>query len=355
MRWLTKRLEGQTRHEHESRGESGAILVFVAISLVVLLGSVAMSIDFGRMYSERRELQNGADAAALAVAQDCATGDCGGAYSPYPIAEEYADANASDNLAWVDDVDLDLAAQKVTVHTATEDPGGDHFFDMMFAQIVGFDGLTVNAQATVAWGAPKNLATLPIIFSICEWEQYSGTLHPSSAVINNELPPTPGYGRLNDYTQIFFHGDDENSPICHESPSGQDLPGGFGWLASASGCEAEVDGGGWVGIDPGASPTGGCSPSLMENLVGTVVLIPYFDDFRSTGAGAEYHVAGFGAVYVTGYNFAGQYKEASLITGNQVCTGEERCIEGYLIDNWVVSGGELGGSDFGVVTIAFTG
>ena len=44
--------------------------------LVVLLGVGALVIDVGALYAERRQLQNGADAAALAVAADCAEGDC---------------------------------------------------------------------------------------------------------------------------------------------------------------------------------------------------------------------------------------------------------------------------------------
>ena len=45
--------------------------------LVVLIGVGALVIDSGALYAERRQLQNGADAAALAVAQDCADGHCG--------------------------------------------------------------------------------------------------------------------------------------------------------------------------------------------------------------------------------------------------------------------------------------
>ena len=333
------------------RDESGVVAVFVAVGLVMLLGFAALTIDFGRIYSERRELQNGADAAALAVAQDCAFGDCGSSADRYNTAEEYVDANASDGLAWVENIDLDLGAQQVTVYNVTEDPGGDHFFDMTFAKVVGYDGLTVGADATVAWGAPKGGTTLPIIFSLCEWEKFSGITHPPEAVIDGQLPPTGGYSRASDYVTIFFHGDSEP---CHESPSGQDLPGGFGWLESASGCSADIDAFGWVGIDTGASPTSGCSVDFMENLIGEVVLIPYFDDVIGTGSNAQYHVAGFGAIYITGYHFTGQYRAESIITTHRPCDPPDTCIQGYLIDPWQVSGGgEIGGGDFGVVVIQF--
>jgi len=352
MRWLMDRTVSWVSSRARVRDEGGAVIVFVAIGMVMLIGFVAITVDFGRIYSERRELQNGADAAALAVAQDCAFGNCGGGYDPYPVAEQYADANASDGLAAVDQVDLDLAAQQVTVAAITEDPGGDNFFDMTFAKVLGYDGLTVSADATVAWGPPTSLTTLPLIFSTCEWDKFSGSLHPASAVLNNELPPAPGYARASEYSTVFFHG---NSEPCTVSPSGQDLPGGFGWLESAGGCTAKVDAGGWVGIDPGVSPTTGCSASLMANLIGEVVLIPYFDDVVGTGNNALYHVAGYGALYLTGYNFTGQYKEKSVITGNKACSPPDTCVEGYFIEDWAVDGGAIGGSDFGVVVIKFVG
>jgi Flp pilus assembly protein TadG len=73
----------------------------VAIMIVVLLGMGAIVVDFGQLYVERRELQNGADAAALAVAQDCAGGDC---RDETATARTYANDNARDGKAGIGDV-----------------------------------------------------------------------------------------------------------------------------------------------------------------------------------------------------------------------------------------------------------
>lgn len=55
------------------RNDDGASAIVVAIVLpVVLLGMAALTLDIGSMYVQKRQLQNGADAAALAVARDCA-------------------------------------------------------------------------------------------------------------------------------------------------------------------------------------------------------------------------------------------------------------------------------------------
>ena len=48
----------------------GAVAVWVAVSLVVLLGVAAISLDGGVLLAERRHAQSTADAAALAAASD---------------------------------------------------------------------------------------------------------------------------------------------------------------------------------------------------------------------------------------------------------------------------------------------
>lgn len=56
------------------RGDDGAVAVLVAVLLSggVLLGMAALVIDVGGLYAKREQLQAGADAAAWAVAQNCA-------------------------------------------------------------------------------------------------------------------------------------------------------------------------------------------------------------------------------------------------------------------------------------------
>ena len=58
--------------------ERGAIAMMVTVLLAsgVLLGCAALSVDVGNLSAERRQLQNGADAAALSAAQDCAITVC---------------------------------------------------------------------------------------------------------------------------------------------------------------------------------------------------------------------------------------------------------------------------------------
>ena len=54
--------------------DSGQTLIWFALSLVVLLGIAALAVDVGRLYGERRRMQNAADAAALAGAHELCQG-----------------------------------------------------------------------------------------------------------------------------------------------------------------------------------------------------------------------------------------------------------------------------------------
>jgi hypothetical protein len=64
-----------------------------------------------------------------------------------------------------------------------------------------------------------------------------------------------------------------------------------------------------VDTDPGASPPHTCDAQTCENdVLNKIVPIPWFDDLDDGGSSGEFHVAGFGAFYVTGYNFGGQFK-----------------------------------------------
>ena len=51
------------------KGKRAQSLVIVALSATALFGIIALGLDAGRLYFQRRDVQNAADAGALAGAQ----------------------------------------------------------------------------------------------------------------------------------------------------------------------------------------------------------------------------------------------------------------------------------------------
>jgi Flp pilus assembly protein TadG len=68
---------GQLWRRLGARGEHGAVLPIVALAMVALCGLTALSIDVGRVTTNRRQLQNAADAAAFAGASRLPTDPSG--------------------------------------------------------------------------------------------------------------------------------------------------------------------------------------------------------------------------------------------------------------------------------------
>jgi Flp pilus assembly protein TadG len=342
------------------RGDDGTAMVLVAIVLFSLLAMSALAVDVATLVQERRTLQNGADAAAQAVAQDCAGGACG-AYGA--TAAGYADANADDGTATVEQVcgssplapcadppTVPTGARYVRVTTKTRMRDGSDEVPFTFARVMGFDGSTRRARATVAWGGPSALTSaLPITISVCEWSKYT-----TSGTVYTAPPPYPPNPPASAERTLFFH-DTTGATPCPQGPSGADLPGGFGWLKTTTDCQTPSSTTGLYDNSTGVPPPSGCDPAEMQALVGKVVLVPVYDNTNGlTGSNGQYHIKGYASFYLTGYFINGQYKEKSTITNGFPCSGSQRCISGFFVNGQLTtSPGAIGGPSMGAVVVAF--
>jgi Flp pilus assembly protein TadG len=142
------------------RRERGAVAVVVAISMVVLMGFVAISVDVGSIYSDRQQLQNGADAGALAIAESCQRGTC------IDSADKYAKANKLDGQATGKAV-INQTAGSVTVEV-------DSTHQNWFAGVLGMPTTAIRAYASAKWGYPSGGPTLPLTFSWCVFHDATG-------------------------------------------------------------------------------------------------------------------------------------------------------------------------------------
>ena len=291
--------------DERGRDECGAVVVVVALLSVALLGMAALVIDVGALRVERRQLQNGADAAALAVAESCARGACDDTLAP-----ELAAVNAKDWAANVDSVDHVGNHVRVMTSTATSD--GGTVVPYIFGQLITREvGKTVHASATAGWGPVGQATTVPLAVSHCEVARLGMTTTTVSV--------------------IRFH---DKAPTCALAP-GLDAPGGFGWLSG--GCPLTVTAGTPVSADPGESGPRRC----LEPFLGTDVLVPVYEDITGAGRGARYDIVGFAALHLTGYRFPGDVSSPS-----PPCVAGESCIAGYFI-RYITTGEAIGGIDLG--------
>jgi len=283
-------------------GERGAVAVFVALLMVALLGFAAVSIDVGAMYAERRQLQNGADAGALAIAQDCADGACG---NPSGTAQQFATANKNDGVvaAAIQGGPVTSASTSVTVVTGTT-------VDHWFAPVLGIDESNLTASATAKWGVPiGGTAVLPITFSWCEWNAQTGGGSPSGTTQRT----------------IIFSKDSGTN--CN-GPSGNAVPGGFGWLPTDSGtCNTTSALAQILESKTGNSMPSGCTSADFQKVLAQTVLLPIYDQATEQGSSAKYRVYGYAAFKLTGYAFPSANYNAS-----QCLSPNRNCLRGYFVE-----------------------
>src|SRR5687768_1395067 len=267
-------------------GERGATAVVFALVLVPVLGFAAIAVDIGALYAERARLQVAADAAAIAVAQDCSRGNCGDMLA---TAQALITANDGEGTASYPVLSEDPVSVTVTGTTPKE-----HWF----APVIGFDSTSVSATATVGWGSPvRGTALLPLAFSWCSFKAQTGGGLPSSTTVHT-----------------IFLTKSAGAASC-AGPSGNLVPGGFGFLKTDSGtCEVTSAVDQAMTSSPGESPPSGCDAVDFAAMKGQTVLLPIFDEYGEGGSNAWYRVYGYAAFHLTGYQFVGQFS-----TGHKPC------------------------------------
>lgn len=253
--------------------EEGAIAVMVALLMVVLLGVAALVVDLGMVYAERAQLQNGADAAALAIAQDCSLGNCG---NPASTARELANQNSNDGASAAAPV---LTGNTVTVRTSTLTKDGATAVRHWFAPVLGIDATAVSAVAKASWGSPSKASVFPFTAPKCMFD----------AAPSGESA-----------TEIWITKDS----TC-TGANGATLPGAFGWLDEddKKSCRASVDIDQVIEGDPGKS-----APQNCDGLDGSAILLPVYVSKSGNGNNVDYVIDGFAAFRVTAHSWPSALK-----------------------------------------------
>ncbi|MGC9326093.1 MAG: pilus assembly protein TadG-related protein [Candidatus Hinthialibacter sp.] len=103
-----------SRFKTSRENEHGAVLVLVAVCLTLFMLFLALTVDFGLMIQKKGQLQNVADAAALAAAQELVDEDLltsqGNQDDDIISARNYAELYAASNIA---DFDVDRNSENI--------------------------------------------------------------------------------------------------------------------------------------------------------------------------------------------------------------------------------------------------
>jgi hypothetical protein len=282
-----------------SDSERGAAAVVVAFTLVVLLGFAALAVDVGAMYSEKAQLQNGADATALAIAGDCAKGvNCATAMAD--TDNRLADDNANDDSSGTFSVSQP-STDSVRVETNAQESGSTaDSFTLFFARVLGNDTAVIHASAVASWGAPSTATTLPWTVSECVFRQFLSPSQLASLDSTGNFEGNPSTARV-----LLRY--DENTPTYPGCATQNGYrPGGFGWLETDTGCSADIDISATVDGQPGNHyPNDKACEDLKDDLLNEPKLIPLFRSNTGNGDNTVYSLIGFAAFQVTAYKFSG--------------------------------------------------
>jgi Flp pilus assembly protein TadG len=189
-------------------GEHGQVLVIAALLMTALVGFLALVVDVGNAYAQRRYMQNAADAAAMAATRYMALNRAGGAsdagvasaINTYLAnnggAESLGSPNGKTSNAWYVQGDgstvspvgngggIPSSAVGVKVNASKS-------VSTYFARVLGVSNIGVNAAGAAAYGTPSKILLnwkitgtpmMPIAFGLDAWKKcsqnygYGGTI-----------------------------------------------------------------------------------------------------------------------------------------------------------------------------------
>jgi hypothetical protein len=349
--------------------DRGAMALIVAIVVPVLLvGIGALIVDVGGWYTGRAQDQNGADAAAVAVANTCSSGAC-----DTSVASTYIDSGTSPNGG--------LAHQYKVCGLASAGGAGAYPLQTCASQGVPEDGKAcpaaptsnyvdvlampknddgtgtitslfgkgkqaVGACAQVQWGPAGYGGGVALTVSYCDWNNYTNggtTFAPA--------PPYPPYP-ASPYAETVLQFKQVTDTSCPHGPAGgTPIPGGFGRLDpnSSDACTATFSSTGWYSAAPGNGNADGwlteCPGVIDADWANqTIVEIPVFDAANNGGANGQYHLNNLAAFVITAYFIQnGNQVEYSKVPGspyvaanfhgsNKLCGGNT-CLIGYFVSD----------------------
>lgn len=317
-----------------ARSRKGQVLVVVALALVALVGIVALAVDGGHVYAERRKMQNAADAGALAGARVLCYEEGATLTQVRNEAQKYAiDLNGAHGA------EVTVSGPLTITVVATETTG------TFFARAIGFPEVEVAARASAMCQGPEGAGGLwPL--AIHEIVYTNNITVPCGSLFYAFV--NIGTGDIEDINDCDFANTEfkfYDEPECNVSgipiafPSADHIghigPGDMGWIRffqpeepyvdpcqgprQSEACGAQELNCWLENSHPGPISIGDCIPgkpggnasteNVIEAQVCEIKNLILFDRECVTGdpsplgscPGTPYHVSGFGCVRVVDY------------------------------------------------------
>lgn len=169
----------------KAREERGQGLVVAALAMVAIMGFAALAVDAGLFLQERREIQKGADAAALAGAAELS----GSPSTAAQTAMEYVERNG------IDPDDPDTTVQVTTPYQG--DPSKievaiSRGVDFLFGPVLGIAGAEVKARAVAGFTSEGSADYAIVVLSetACSAFKQSGsanlTIEDGGIMVNSD-------------------------------------------------------------------------------------------------------------------------------------------------------------------------
>ncbi len=296
------------------REQQGASSVIVALCMTAILIVVALVVDIGATAARKAQLQDAADAAALAVAQRCydspQTTELAGCAAT--VKATAADEATSIAQATVNDGDATLRATSpiwdADLHTVTVELTS--LQTSLFSWSAGAADTAVAASATAEWQQPA--VALPLAVADC----------------NMPVPTDPrtlsfiGTGAYDGIERLASTA----TSVIGDLGSGLDL---VGYLERVVGCGPDVLAGGWMGsnlsdceyhpdlVNTLSSVLNRVLPvdtectAVIASLIGKRVIVPVYEHSTSQLLGSATSnlignatITRFAEIIVTGYEFS---------------------------------------------------
>lgn len=149
----------------ESRDERGVTAVMVALMSTMLLAATGLGVDTAHVVYDDTRVQHSADAAALAIAADCARNPLACTNTKATgTANEFAEDNSDGGTG---SITAGPSNGSVSVAVAKSVP-------TKFFGAFGIESKNVDAQATASWdNEPIGGTVLPFAMSLCEYTKHA--------------------------------------------------------------------------------------------------------------------------------------------------------------------------------------